>query len=205
MASGDLINYANYRAMRDDSAWTASNTWTDSTSFTVYISAPSFIVRARVSSVLFRSNWVKVTASYYNGSGWTTVFTDRQAYKSGAGSAEWKFYHNRAKEGTSAEDAHMHHLWKFVVNMRGKDGSAHGYFDLWCGGIEMMTESEWNSYVKGSGNNKIKWCKPGWSVLGGTYRSDAEFIAGERPSAHRGTPISVASGTYRYMCATDIS
>lgn len=204
MASGDVINYSNYKAMYP-SAWRYSHTWTDS-SVTIYVNASSFVIRARVSSVLFRSNWVNVTASYWNGSSFVQAYAPRNnngytTYAKGANSSSWSGYHNRSSEGTTSGDQHQIQLWKLVISMRGKDGSAHGYFDIWCGGLETMTESEYNNYFKG---RLIKYSSGDWFQKGNTYASDAAFIAGQKPSNWRGTPISIASGTANKLCYSSV-
>lgn len=194
------LNYATLHSLAGGgSAWRISKTITD-TSTTIYICACSFVTRARVSSVLFRSNWVDVTAYYYNGSTWVQAYAPRgnnghTVYASGKKDAEWKLYHNRSAEGTTSGDQHMYHLWKYVVQMRGKDGSAHGYFDYWIGGIEMMTEAEYNSYFR---YKPIKFC----NNSDATGVNDTTFPQIYRPSGKRGTAITSANASQ--CCATDI-
>ena len=196
--AGEIINFANYKSkIRDGSSWVAS-TRIEDTNKTFVVCAPSFRCVASVSSVLFRSNWVRLTASYWNGSGWTTVLSGWEAYKKGAGSASFSFNHNREAESTDEEDSPFHNIWKLDVTMKGKDGSAHGYFDIWCGGIEMMTENEYNETCKG---RKIQYCKPDWWGVGGTYASAEACVAGQRPSVFRGNALSSA---YNCMSASNV-
>lgn len=194
----EIINFANYKSkVRDGSAWVGSYSMTD-TNKTLIIVAPSFRMVASVESVLLRSNWVRVTGSYWNGSGWTTAFSDWEAYKSGKGSASFSFNHNREAEATDSCDSPFHNIWKLDVTMKGKDGSAHGYFDVWYGGIEMMTQNEYNETCLG---RKIQCCKPDYWGVGGTYASAEACVAGQRPSVFRGNPLS--SG-YSWMSASNI-
>ena len=196
--AGEIINFANYKSkVRDGSAWVGSYSMTD-TNKTLIIVAPSFRMVASVESVLLRSNWVRVTGSYWNGSGWTTAFADWEAYKSGKGSASFSFNHNREAEATDSCDSPFHNIWKLDVTMKGKDGSAHGYFDVWYGGIEMMTQNEYNETCLG---RKIQCCKPDYWGVGGTYASAEACVAGQRPSVFRGNPLS--SG-YSWMSASNI-
>lgn len=196
--AGEIINFANYKSkVRDGSAWVGSYSMTD-TNKTLIIVAPSFRMVASVESVLLRSNWVRVTGSYWNGSGWTTAFSDWEAYKSGRGSASFSFNHNRETEATDSCDSPFHNIWKLDVTMKGKDGSAHGYFDVWYGGIEMMTQNEYNETCLG---RKIQCCKPDYWGVGGTYATAEACVAGQRPSVFRGNPLS--SG-YSWMSASNI-
>ena len=194
----DKINFANYKAkVRDGSAWVASTSITD-TNKTFVVCAPSFRCVASVSSVALRSNWVRLTAGYWNGSGWTTVLSGWEAYKSGKGSASFSFNHNREAEATDSVDSPFHNIWKLDVTMKGKDGSAHGYFDIWLGGIEMMTQNEYNETCLG---RKIQCCKPDWWGMGGTYSTPEQCVSAQRPSVFRGNPLS--SG-YQWMSASNI-
>lgn len=189
MAVGDLITYDNYRAMVP-MTWRITPQWSD-TNLTVHLASCSFVVRARVTSVLFRTGSCTVTAYYYNGSTWVHAYT-LSVSQTNAGSKEQKGYHNRATEGTTSGDSHNHHLWKFVVSMS-YPGSAHGYFDIWSAGVETMTKSEYDSYFKGGKIHGIK----------GTYvvnTTDSAFLATYHPGVMRGTPISIASGTHKYIC-----
>ena len=174
--------------------WKASKTWTDS-SFTVFLVGSSWVIAARVSSVLLRENWVDITAYYYNGSTFVQAYAPRNnsghtAYYSNKGSQTVKFYHNRSAEGTTSGDVPNATLWKIVVSMKGAHGSAHGYFDCYVGGVGLFTDGEYESICK---NQKIKWANPDYWQLGGTYTSESAFISAERPMAHRGTPISISN------------
>lgn len=197
--AGEIINFANYKSkVRNGSSWVGSYRITD-TNRTLVVFAPSFRCVASVSSVLFRSNWVRLTASYWNGSGWTTVLSGWEAYKSGAGNASFSFNHNREAESTDAEDSPFHNIWKLDVTMKGKDGSAHGYFDVWWGGIEMMTENEYNETCKG---RKIQYCRPEcWDIGNGSYSSVDTCVAQQRPAVFRGNLLST---NYSYMSASNI-
>ena len=187
------LNYANISA-QCPSGWTETGTITDS-SQTIYINACSWVIQARVSSVALRSNWVNITAYYYNGSTWVQAYAPRNnngytVYKSGKGDQSLKFYHNRSAEGSTSGDQHLYQMWKIVVAMRGKDGSAHGYFDYYVGGIEKMTETEYNSYFRYKPIKAIP-------VLASTSYNDSNFPSQFRPSAWRGARIDVATGNIK--------
>lgn len=196
---GGALNYSTLHALKGGgSSWRASSTFTDS-NVTFYINSCSWIIRARVSSVALRSNWVNITAYYYNGSSWVKAYEPRgnngyTVYKHGSGSQELKFYHNRGAEGSTSGDAHMYHIWKIVIQMRGKDGSAHGYFDYWLGGLEMMTEGEYNSYFKGK---PVRYCKFGYS----TSSNDTTWATNNDPRNYHYVIDSTTAGD---CCATDL-
>lgn len=189
MATGDKINYANYKAMVPG-AWRITPSWKD-TNKTIYLSACSFVIQIRVTSVWFRKSRIWLTAYYYNGSSWVQAYTGYIS-KSGGSSGDAKYYHNRADEGTTSGDSHQHHLWKFVIAMD-PEGSSHGYFNIWAGGLETMNETEYNNYFKG---NKIMGVKCAYS----DSSSDSAFVASNHPSTNKGTKISVSAGTHKYIC-----
>ncbi len=189
MAVGDQIDYAKYLAMVPV-AWRITPSWED-TNVTVYLASCSFVAKIRVTSVLWRTSKLDFTAYYYNGSSWIYVYSKSLSQKN-SGSQEQYYYHNREAEGTTSADQHQHHLWKFVVTMD-HPGSAHGYFNIWAGGLETMTQNEYNSYFKG---NKIH----GINCTYSTSSSDIAFVSANHPSIHRGTPISIASNTHKYIC-----
>lgn len=190
------LNYSGIVA-QCPSGWTETGTITDKNQ-TFYINACSWVIQARVSSVLLRSNWVNITAYYYNGSTWVQAYAPRgnngyTVYKSGKGDQSLKFYHNRSAEGTTSGDQPLYQMWKIVVQMRGKDGSAHGYFDWYVGGIEKMTEAEYNSHFR-------------WKPIKRIYievrtpdngYNDTNFPSAFRPSAGRGSRIDVATGNIK--------
>lgn len=198
MANWPIGFYYYKEYIRDGSSWVGSYRITD-TNRTLVVFAPSFRCVGSVESVLFRSNWVRLTASYWNGSGWTTVLSGWEAYKSGKGSASFSFNHNRETEATDSVDSPFHNIWKLDVTMKGKDGSAHGYFDVWWGGIEMMTQNEYTETCEG---RKIQYCRPEcWDIGNGSYSSVDTCIAEQRPSVFRGNPINSAPS---YMSASNI-
>lgn len=179
------FTYANIVA-QCPSGWTYSSTITDSNQ-TIYINGCSWVIQARVSSVLLRSNWVEITAYYYNGSTWVQAYAPRgnnghTVYKSGKGDQSLKFYHNRSAEGTTSGDQPLYQMWKIEVKMRGKDGSAHGYFDWYVGGIEKMTNAEYNSYFR---YKPIKYVP----VYVTNSSNDTTFPTLYRPSSHRGAAL----------------
>lgn len=180
------LTYANIKA-HCQSGWVTSGMITDS-SQTIYITGCSWVIQARVSSVALRSNWVEITAYYYNGSTWVQAYAPRgnnghTVYKSGKGDQSLKFYHNRSAEGTTSGDQPLYQMWKIEVKMRGKDGSAHGYFDWYVGGIEKMTEAEYNSYFR---YKPIKFIQ---IEVASNYGDDA-FVARNRPRNYRGWKIN---------------
>ena len=190
MAVGDEINYANYKAMVT-AAWRISNSWGNQ-DITIYLSACSFVIQAKCNSVLFRSSSIDVNAYYYSGSSWVYAYNLHLTLSGAQNPISTKAYHNRADEGTTTGDQHQHHLWKFVVNMSWA-GSAGADFVLWASGLETMNETEYNSYFKGEKLMGIK-CEYKTGV------TDSSFVLTNHPSTLKGTPISISSGTYKYIC-----
>ena len=196
--AGELINYSNYKSLvRDGSAWTYEVQIQDENK-TYVVCAPSFRCVCEVSSVFLRDNWIQLVASYWNGTGWTQTYSNRLE-KSGANSGSFSFNHNREQESSDDEDRPTYNLWKLDVSMKGANGSAHSRFKLWCGGIEMMTQNEYNETCI---DRKIQCCKPDYWGMGGTYATAEQCVAAQRPSVFRGTPLT--SETYRFMSASDI-
>lgn len=192
MAAGDQITYANYKAMVPE-AWRITPSWADQNR-TVYLASCSFVIQIRVVSVFLRSASMDIDAYFYNGSGWTLAFSDDVSVSGSYGDESKKFYHNRAAEGTTSGDSHQHHLWKFVIHNVSYAGSAHAYFNIWAGGLETMTEAEYNSYFKGHEIMGIV-CQ-----FDDTETVDANFVAVHHPSTHKNTEIAISTGTYKWMC-----
>jgi len=189
MAVGDEINYANYKAMVP-TAWRTTPSWTD-TNVTVYLSSCSFVAQIRVTSVWFRKSRIWLTSYYYNGYSWVQAYTGYLS-ESGGSSDSTKYYHNRADEGITSADQHQHHLWKFVISMD-PEGSSHGHFNIWAGGLETMNETEYNNYFKG---HKIHGIVCSYS----DSSTDSNWVSSKYPLANRGTKISIADGTYKNIC-----
>lgn len=199
----DLITWAKIYELNGES-WKQINNYTD-TSATFYLASPCFVIELRVETVLFRSNWVNLTASYYNGSSWVQAYAPRNdegytIYGRGGTKKGIKLYHNRPQEGTTSGDQKNYHLWKIDIQMRGADGSAHGKANIYVSGMELWTQALFNSVVSTDACKYIKWCQP--SITKG---GDAtQWLSTHRPSAKRGTAISISSGTANQLVATAI-
>ena len=200
MASGDLINYANFKAMHGES-WDSSTEGTNSSSAqTTFICGLSFVTGLYINSAWawdgITANW---TVSYYNGSSWVTVLNENKS-TSGINNGYWtKFYHNRSKEGTSSGDKAHYHLWKItaspVSSTGGWTSSLSCKIGAWVGGIACMTEAEYNTVCKGK---LMKGYEPAYFT-----GSESDFLSKYSPQAKRGTLISVSTGTYKWLGAGD--
>ena len=190
MAVGDVINYANYKAIAPTS-WSLNLDWTDENK-TIYLSACSFVLKIKVTSVWFRKSRIWLTSYYYNGSAWVQAYTGYLS-ESGGSSNEAYFYHNRSTEGSTTEDQPQHHLWKFVIEMD-PEGSSHGYFNIWAGGLEMMSETEYNTNFKGE---KLQGIRCVWGDE--LNYIDSTWISSWHSKVNKGTPISISSGTYKWL------
>lgn len=190
MAVGDQINYANYKAMVP-TAWRIEKEWSEPNGKTIYISSCSFVVRIEADSVLFRKARIAFKAYYYNGSAWVHAY-DGSATVQGINNKTVRFYHNRGAEGSTAGDQHQHHLWKYVMESS-SSGSAYTKLKIWLGGLETMTENEYDNYFYG---RLLMGVKCGYNAS----TNDTAFVASNYPSVYKGTPISISSGTYKYLC-----
>lgn len=202
MATGDIINYANFKAMHGES-WDAvlSNGDVTNGDQTLFICGLSFIVGLYIDTYWSNNrltvNW---TVSYYNGSSWVTVLNENKS-TSGMHNGYWTyFYHNRSIEGTSSQDMPNYHLWKITLTRVSGQGDYTRELHAWVGGIAMMTEAEYNNVCKGK---LMRGYRPDFWRMGVTYGSAEAFLAGESPQARRGTLISVSTGTYKWLGAGD--
>ena len=190
MSVGDLITYDNYKAMVS-SSWRIEQSWSGPNGKTIYISSCSFIVQIKASSVLFRSARIAFDAYYYDGSAWVFAYSG-SATVQGINSKTLQFFHNRESEGSTDDDQHQHHLWKYVMESS-SSGSASTELKIWLGGLETMTENEYNTYFKG---NKIMGLKCEYN----DNTTDTAFVASNYPSVYRGTPVSISSDSHKYLC-----
>ena len=185
MARGDLINYTNHKAM-------AGASWmiTTSSGGTYFVFAPSFEAYAYAKgSWLWGSQQAHVHVSYWNGSGWTDVLTWDNGVRGSGNSTSYTWRHMYG--GGSSGDQPGIHIWRVYIASSG-DGS--GNVHLYAGGIELWSEDQYNSYCKG---NLLRGVRIGIYASSSSIES---LIASHGPAALRGTPISVSSGTYRYLC-----
>lgn len=205
----EIITFASYKAKtgRDGTAWVGSYSMTD-TNKTIVMCAPSFRIVCTAKSVLFRDNWIRLDGYYWDGSvdsnnnpQWKPAFTGWEASVSGANETSFSFNHNREKESSDNEDQPHYHIWKFVVTMRGANGSAHSYFDVWWGGIEMMTDNEYNETCQW---RIFRCCQPQcYTIDSGSMYSDANVCAkAVRPANYRGSSIH---SHLSWLCGSDIS
>lgn len=200
MAKGDLINYTNFKAMHGES-WDAVLSDEDviNGDQTLFICGLSFIVSLYADPSFWgaelKVNW---TVSYYNGSSWVTVL-DEDKSTAGMQYGYWaNFYHNRSAEGTSSQDMPNYHLWKVTLTRLSGSSAYTCMLRAYVGGIATMTETEYNNVCKGK---LMKAYRPDYWRQGGTYGSADEFLAGESPQVRKGTLISVATGTYKWLGA----
>ncbi len=204
--SGDLINYANFKAIHGES-WDVvlPNEDVRDGNQTIFICGLSFVVGMYINSGwLWDGITVDWTVSYYNGSSWVTTVNERKS-TDGINRGYWTyFYHNRSKEGTSSGDRPNYHLWKVTLTRVSSTGDCSHRIHVWVGGIGTMTETEYNNVCKkDSIPRSIKGYRPGYWRQGGTYGSADAFLAGESPQSKRGTSISVSTGTYKWLGAGD--
>lgn len=185
---GKTINWSNYSGAVS-ATWRNkydTNAQTGAMYPTIYVYAPAFYAVAKAfGSGLWGWHYAALTIYYLNSSGgWTQVWSDSCDIR-GVGemnSVSWSHNYN----GGSSGDVHDIHTWKVVGDLHG-DGK--GRLQIEYGGIEVCGESWYNTYCKPSGGKLIKGISCG--VSSSSY---------ETTGSNRGTPISEASGTYKWIC-----
>lgn len=194
MAQGDIINYNNIVSTLGNS-WTASGQ-TDNGAL-IYISSPSFVVQSYVhSGALFAGITAYFHTYKWNGNSFVEVDNRKMETNNGAAEKNFKFYHNRAAEGTSSYDDPHCHWWKFWIEHKSHTGAVDYRNRVWIGGMGMLTEAEYNTLFKGQFIRAV----PIVITTGNDY-SDTGFIQLVNPDNYRGTPISIASDTYKMIGA----
>lgn len=201
MASGDLINYANYKAMAGSSWFTSIGVGGGAGTTTYMIAGSTWAVDFRI--------WGSGLWGYQSGSLYvypfdesTGKFSETAVYgswQSGKGASygyAWQFYHNY--NGGTSGDIHDCQLWKLVVTEGNNDGGSTG--TLYVGGLGVLSESIYNSYFKG---RKVYCARGDYWRLGSqyTYASEEAFLAAQGYSCLRGTLVSVSTGTYKFICS----
>ena len=192
MASGDLINYANFSNSYSGGLIMDKDSGSSNNSRAVYVSAPSWWAQITINKNI--ATWGRsftLYASYWNGSSWVEAWKDTHSWGQ-LESGEWtyKYYHNSTLGSTSGDVATAV-LWEL-------------YFDhpelyrkrlwLYAGGIGCMPEDTYNNLYKG---RLIYSC----GRLGGDSRHDAGDTGKKRDealslfsqSANRGTLITASN------------
>lgn len=191
--------------------------WTTSTSgstsgTTLYINSPSFVFRiwGHCEGMHMRI-FIYADVYYYNTdtATWVTaqnMLIDRENWftSSDGSGEEKKFYHNRGGEGTTSADAPKYHRWKVDIRARGGASAGDGYigtwgwsWSVWCGGLNMMTESQYNAICKDS-VQKIYYSDVNYYIKGASnsYASDDAFINGTSFTKAKGTRIDATNAVH---------
>ena len=184
--SGELINFSNYKS-KFGTSWRFSNEWTNWNG-TVYVAAPSFIIQYKADSVLLRNCTIYVDAYVYRNGKWGLAWSD-SAYAKGNNEETKKFYHNKSSEGTSSTDVADCHMWYFNTSCSNA-GSTKTYFNVWCGGIGVYTDTEYNNRCK---DKIIKYSAGDWWT---SYGSPDAFFEAQSPAVYRGDLITDTTGAY---------
>lgn len=156
---------------------------------TRYVYAPAFRAAVNVyGSGLWGAHNGALTVYYLNSSGgWTQAASLECSEARGSGSDKGvNFYHNY--DGGSSGDVHNIHTWKVVI---WSSGDGDGRLRIWAGGIEMCTPSWYNANCKTPGTTGILIK----GISGGISSSSYETTG-----SRRGTPITEASGSWKWIC-----
>ncbi|MGP1418265.1 MAG: hypothetical protein ACTTJZ_00440 [Sphaerochaetaceae bacterium] len=196
MAVGDYFDYAHYKAMVP-AAWRDSAASTGRTTYTYCCAAPA--IHAEV--YLKGSGWWgyqegSLTAWYFNGTQWVQACHKYDYFRGSGQSGAFIFRHNYS--GGSSQDVHDVHLWKFQMYLQNGDGGAS--FHLYTAGIEMIPEAIYNDYFAGRYLKALSGKK--YRIGSGyDYATDSAFLEAQGYAVRNGTPIGIASDTYKFLCA----
>ena len=177
-------------------AWRDSASSTGRTTYVYCCAAPA--IQAEV--YLRGSGWWgyqegSLTSWFWNGSQWVQAYHKYDYFKGSNQTGTFVFRHNY--NGGSTDDVHDIHLWKFEMYLQ--DGYGGASFHLYTGGLEMVPESIYNNYFVGRYLKALSGRK--YRIGSGyDYVSDSAFLEAQGYSVYRGTPISIASGTYKFLC-----
>ena len=180
---GQTINWSNYN-VSDYWRQTYDTGKTSAAVYpTVYVFAPTWQAEAKAyGSGLWGWQYAALTAYYLNDYGeWTQVWSKSCETRGASNEKRVLLRHNYGE--SNVQDPHHMHTWKLVGDLHG-DGS--GRIIITAGGIENYNDSQYNMR-----------CKDGYisGISGGLSTSSYETTG-----SNRGTPISVASGTYKWIC-----
>lgn len=186
---GTTINWSNYKASGVGSDYRQGYDTGNTSSAvypTIYVSAAAFEAHAQATgSGLWGWQYAALTIYYLNSSGgWTQAWSNSCTAR-GAGKVNSVFWNHNYYDGSSG-DIHDIHTWKVVGDIHG-DGK--GMIYISAKGIGSCTNSWYDTYCKPSGGRLIRG-------ISGIVSSSSY----ETPASKRGTPISEASGTYKWIC-----
>lgn len=178
-------------------AWRDSASSSSRTTFTYCCAAPASMARV----ALYGSGWWgyqegSLGAYYWNGSQWVQAYYVYDFFQGSGQGTTFEFRHNY--NGGSSQDVHDIHLWKYVMYLQNGDGSAS--FSLYTGGLEMVPESIYDSYFAGRYLKALSGRK--YRIGSGyDYPTDSAFLEAQGYAVRNGTPIGIASETYKFLCA----
>ena len=217
MAKGDLINYANLKSMIGTATRCSDFKSTNSTGNTLvsYIIAPSFQVDFYAGVWGIASIDGSYTVHQYINGSWVSRFSKSMSGRNNSSqkSNHSYYYHNYNGSSTSGDDP-REHLFKITSTATWTQGGSSWRevsHRCYVNGVELMTESQFNTACKtdASGNLKpIKGIQPMIYYTGsGTNTSNYTYLGTESAiiskytsNPLKGTLIAVDSGTYKYCC-----
>ena len=199
--AGDLINYTNYVALDGSSSWRNTlKSGNDRGTNYYYVSAPAFYFYYIIEGTGWWGYQEGSCAIYpYDEStgafSATKVFGSSKSGRGGSYDGIWQWKHN--KDGGSSGDVHDCHLWKISVYMGNNDGNCSMW--IYTGGLSHVKEDLYADYFQ----KRYIYCSEGkaWKKGTGTdqYASDEAFLQAQYYTHMRGTPISISTGTYKYI------
>lgn len=154
MAVGDRINLSNIKAIAGSTSWRHSYSGSSKGSYVYYIHAPVFYFSLTIRG---SSLWGYCEGSLYvdylnvNTNEFENIYGSFQYVEGSSEAYKWVFRLNNEGDGTVASG--RADLFRIRMYIGGKYGSCS--WQAYTGGIEMLSESTYNSYFKGE---KIKGC-----------------------------------------------
>lgn len=207
MAAGDYITKANYRSMYTGSAWEISESYSATEAShkylwtrKMYISAQSFVLQMSVDQQFFATIKLHWDVYYYNVATSAWVKADDYTVHTGPSDYDYKtrrITHNR-NESANLNDVSNNHAWFVylsVTDSSGNENNYDAYFNIWAGATEMANYSDSTCDFLWKPGNPIYGLQPYTTTSNNTTPSGS----GDRKHSMRGTPISVNSGTARYI------
>lgn len=210
MAAGDYFNKANFKSMYTGSAWELTpeyNTENASTKYlwhkSFYFHATTFVIKMEAVQSAFAKITLHWKVYYYDRAQNTWVlYDDETCYQA------WldydhnirKIAHNRTETGIDRTDVSNNHEWFIdieVVNdeTSGNENNYNGYLNFYMGGTEFSNYNDSTCDFLWKPGEYIYGMAPGISENSTRYPSGAP----DHRSTLRGTPISVSTGTARYI------
>ena len=198
---GRQISYSDYMA-EASVAWRQEGELPiGTTTSTVYIAAPSFVVAYYINHTGFGTTYGEFDVYKWDGTSTSFPSTAWHSWRpekgAGSSSSTIRMVHNKDDESYNEHDNSDIHLWKVTGKVYTEGWGGHDCkISFYTGGIEVIPNtSTYNGMWKRG--SLLKACN-GHHYQSSSYTSEAEFIRQNRPSAYTGGLIDSSNGEYAY-------